>query len=383
MSSGAFGIALFVVALVLVIIIHEAGHYTFAKLFGMKVEEFFLGFGPRVWSTRKGETEYGVKAVPLGGYVRIAGMNPFEETAPADLPRTYGAKPAYQRFLVVLAGPITHFAHRVPDPGHLLRRVGDAEVPADGGGRRSIAQDGRRRDRGLPRIRRRPQGGRRHRPRGDGEPTGPGRAHRVPREPRRPADPGDGDPARAHRHGHAHAGAERRPGRRSPGAGGYRTGSGLGRSTPPRQPGGGGGQERLDDGRSDRPAGPEPGQGVRTGRDRRIFHQLGGSPRQVTDPRGLVGGARLAGEAAQAGSWDTLFLLFAEFNIFIGLINLLPLPPLDGGHLAVVAVEKVTRRKIDPRKLVPVAAVVAGFFVLLTVSLLYLDIVNPVPNPFR
>src|SRR6478672_11944678 len=102
MSSGALGIVLFIVALVLVIIIHEGGHYTFAKLFGMKVEEFFLGFGPRLWSTRRGETEYGVKAVPLGGYVRIAGMNPFEETAPADLPRTYGAKPAYQRFLVVL-----------------------------------------------------------------------------------------------------------------------------------------------------------------------------------------------------------------------------------------------------------------------------------------
>jgi membrane-associated protease RseP (regulator of RpoE activity) len=115
----------------------------------------------------------------------------------------------------------------------------------------------------------------------------------------------------------------------------------------------------------------------------RIFHLLGGAPRQVTDPSGLVGGARLAGEAAQAGSWDTLFLLFAEFNIFVGLINLLPLPPLDGGHLAVVAVEKITRRKIDPRNLVPIAAVVAGFFVLLTASLLYLDIVNPVPNPFR
>ena len=88
-------------------------------------------------------------------------------------------------------------------------------------------------------------------------------------------------------------------------------------------------------------------------------------------------------EPADALALWPLFLLFAEFNIFIGLINLVPLPPLDGGHLAVVALEKVTRRKVDPRKLIPVAAVVAGFLVLLTVSLLYLDIVNPVPNPFR
>src|SRR2546421_9903588 len=107
--SEAVGVVIFVASLVLVIVIHEGGHFTFAKIFGMKVEEFFFGFGPKLWSTRRGETEYGVKAIPLGGYVRIAGMNPFQPTPPADLPRTYGAKPAWQRFLVVVAGPITHF----------------------------------------------------------------------------------------------------------------------------------------------------------------------------------------------------------------------------------------------------------------------------------
>src|SRR5947208_286104 len=107
--SEAVGVVIFVASLVLVIVVHEAGHFTFAKAFGMKVEEFFFGFGPRLWSFRRGETEYGVKAIPLGGYVRIAGMNPFQEIPPAELPRTYGAKPPWQRFLVVLAGPITHF----------------------------------------------------------------------------------------------------------------------------------------------------------------------------------------------------------------------------------------------------------------------------------
>src|SRR5205823_4504525 len=80
-----------------------------AKAFRIKVEEFFVGFGPRLWSFRRGETEYGVKALPLGGYVRIAGMNPFQEPTPEDLPRTYGAKPIWQRAAVILAGPITHF----------------------------------------------------------------------------------------------------------------------------------------------------------------------------------------------------------------------------------------------------------------------------------
>src|SRR5438105_9721136 len=107
--SGTLGIVLFVIIILLVIVVHEAGHFTFAKLFRIKVEEFFVGFGPRLWSFRRGETEYGVKAIPLGGYVRIAGMNPFEQPAPADLPRTYGAKPAWQRVLVILAGPISHF----------------------------------------------------------------------------------------------------------------------------------------------------------------------------------------------------------------------------------------------------------------------------------
>src|SRR5256885_8961530 len=79
-----------------------------AKLFKIKVEEFFVGFGPRLWSVRRGDTEYGVKALPLGGYVRIAGMNPFQEPTPEEYPRTFGAKPAWQRALVIVAGAATH-----------------------------------------------------------------------------------------------------------------------------------------------------------------------------------------------------------------------------------------------------------------------------------
>jgi RIP metalloprotease RseP len=115
----------------------------------------------------------------------------------------------------------------------------------------------------------------------------------------------------------------------------------------------------------------------------RIFHLLAGAPRQSSDATGLVGGVRLAGEAASAGAWDSLFFLFAAFNIFVGIVNLLPLPPLDGGHIAVLAIEKVTGKPVDPRALVPVAALVGGFMVLLTLSLFYLDVVNPLPNPFR
>ncbi|HVM11812.1 MAG TPA: site-2 protease family protein, partial [Actinomycetota bacterium] len=103
------GIVIFVVAVLAIIFIHELGHFLTAKWFGIKVEEFFIGFGPRVWSFRRGETEYGVKAIPAGGYVRIAGMNPYEEPAPEDQARTFGAKPAWQRAIVLVAGSVTHF----------------------------------------------------------------------------------------------------------------------------------------------------------------------------------------------------------------------------------------------------------------------------------
>ena len=97
----------------------------------------------------------------------------------------------------------------------------------------------------------------------------------------------------------------------------------------------------------------------------------------------VVGATRLAGEAARAGAWDALFSLLITFNIFVGILNLVPLPPLDGGHLAVLVYEKVRRRRPDLRKLVPLTAAVAGFIVLLAVSLIYIDITNPIPNPFR
>src|SRR5436853_874081 len=103
--SETVGVFLFILLILVVIVIHESGHFTMAKVFGIKVEEFFVGFGPRLWSVRRGETEYGIKALPLGGYVRIAGMNPFQEPSPEEFPRTFGAKPIWQRTLVILAGP--------------------------------------------------------------------------------------------------------------------------------------------------------------------------------------------------------------------------------------------------------------------------------------
>ena len=90
--------------IVAMVVLHEAGHYVVAKRAGMKVTEFFVGFGPRLWSFRRGETEYGVKAILLGGYVRVIGMTNLEEVDPADEPRTFRRARYGDRLLLTLAG---------------------------------------------------------------------------------------------------------------------------------------------------------------------------------------------------------------------------------------------------------------------------------------
>jgi regulator of sigma E protease len=89
----------------LLIILHEAGHYAAAKATGMRVERFFLFFGPTIWSIKRGETEYGVKAIPLGGYVKITGMTPEEEVPPEVAHRSYYRQDVWKRIVVVAAGP--------------------------------------------------------------------------------------------------------------------------------------------------------------------------------------------------------------------------------------------------------------------------------------
>ncbi len=92
------------------IIMHEAGHFAAAKAVGMRVERFSLFFGPMLWKVKRGETEYGIAPIPLGGYVRITGMNPNEEIPPEAVPRAYYNQPVWKRITVILAGPAVNLA---------------------------------------------------------------------------------------------------------------------------------------------------------------------------------------------------------------------------------------------------------------------------------
>jgi membrane-associated protease RseP (regulator of RpoE activity) len=374
--SAPLAVTLFVVALLVVILIHEAAHFGVAKLFRIKVEEFFVGFGPRLWSIRRGETEYGVKALPLGGYVRIAGMNPFQEPTPEEYPRTFGAKPPWQRALVIFAGPATHFLIAFvimvaffglvgqtrfqpvvtgvdqtlagkPSPASVAGlRKGDVVVSVDGINRPDENQliDYTKRHVGRPMT------------------------IVVDRHGKRITV--TVTPINDPEHGAGRIGVLLSPGRTLP----------SDRAGPIEAVGRGGaavGQfswaviQRLG-----QVFGPE---GIG-----RIFDLLfGNAQRNPSDVTSVVGVARAAGQATSAGDASAVLLILASVNVFVGILNLVPLPPFDGGHLAVLAYEKIRRRKVDMRRLVPVTAVVAAFLALFMVSVLYLDIVKPLPNVFR
>ena len=103
------GWVIFIVALLFSVMLHETGHFVTAKKFGMKVTRYFVGFGPTIWSTWRGETEYGIKALPFGGFVKIVGMTSLDEVDPADEPRSFRRHPAWQRIVVLCAGSFMHF----------------------------------------------------------------------------------------------------------------------------------------------------------------------------------------------------------------------------------------------------------------------------------
>jgi membrane-associated protease RseP (regulator of RpoE activity) len=374
--SAPVAVTLFVIAILVVILIHEAAHFGMAKLFGIKVEEFFLGFGPRLWSTRRGETEYGVKALPFGGYVRIAGMNPFQEPTPEELPRTFGAKPAWQRALVIVAGPATHFVIAFVIMVAFFALVGQPRfepvvsgVDAKLAGHPSPASvAGLQKDDLVIRVDR-------IRHPDENQLIDYTKAHVgrpmtlvLDRHGRRVTV--TVTPVHDPEHGTGRIGVLLSPGRSLPSE----------RSGPVESVGKGGaavGQfswaviQRLG-----QVFGPE-------GIGRIVDLLFGNAHRGPGDVTSVVGVARAAGQASSAGDASAILLILASVNVFVGILNLVPLPPFDGGHLAVLAYEKIRRRKVDMRRLVPVTAVVAAFLVLFMVSVLYLDIVKPLPNVFR
>jgi len=390
--TSLLGITLFVLALMLAIFLHEGGHFTTAKLFGMKVERFFLGFGPTIWSFRRGETEYGVKAFPLGGFCKIAGMSPYENDGnfleedrsanPAATPtppeRQFRNKPAWQRAIVLAAGSITHFIVAILLIWMVLVAIGigtgqvtttiDNTVALNGGQRspaqiaglrsgdqivavagtpvstfeqlRAVLQNKGGQSITIEYVR---DGERRSTTVKPVEQDGRGFLGFSPSEETRRIGVLAAIPESIKLFWDTTVATVK-------GLGGFVTGL------------------------ADRISAPEPAPGV---------GGAGGGEVGDGGPIGIVGITRLAGQAVANNQWAIFVAILIQLNIVVGVFNLLPLPPMDGGYLAFVLWQVVTRREVDLRKVVPVAALIVGLLVMLTVGLVWLDITNPVPYPFR
>jgi len=367
-----------VLTLPLIIMLHEAAHFVTAKRAGMKVTEFFVGFGPRIWSFQRGETEYGVKAVILGGYCKIICMTNLEDVPPEDEPRAYRSKGYFARVGVAFAGPAVHFAialvlmfsifYIAGDIGHqrALTRLDSTTLGASAAGIRAgdtvVAIDGTRIT-NWDQV----SGVIQHHKAGD----------QVEIVVVRDGQPLTKDVTLTQKVVDGQQGVV----------------AGIAATVVTPQPS------------LFHSIAMAPGGVVTVGHDAidalgqifspsgmtKYFHVLAGTDKsqQSNEQRFLspVGFAQVASHAVRDG-WLSVVELLLVINVFIGLVNLLPLLPFDGGHIAIATYEqimsKITRRKIrvDAAKLMPIAGAVLVLLLFIFVSSLFLDITHPIANPY-
>ncbi|HEV7909185.1 MAG TPA: site-2 protease family protein [Pseudonocardiaceae bacterium] len=394
------GVVLFALGIAVSIALHEFGHLLTAKAFGMKVTRYFIGFGPKIWSFRRGETEYGLKALPAGGFCEIVGMTALEDVHPDDAPRAFNRQKTWKRVVVLSAGSITHFI-----VGFIVLYLMAATL-------------------GLPNIKGAPVLG-----------DVSNCVQRTATSASAAPQCGPSDPAPA-----KNAGIK--PGDEIVAVAGQATPTWTDllqktqeRSGPTEFKVVRDGQEltltmdvpkvtrefqRSDGSKYTKEVGAI---GVQFMRDFQynpltavggataftgdmfvntwhglmrfpekipaVVKAIGGAPRDVDTPVSVVGASLIGGQAAEQGLWQVFLLMLAGLNFFVGVFNLLPLLPLDGGHIAVNLYERVRDwiRKLRGKpagapvnylKLLPLTYVVifvGGAITLLTITA---DIVNPI-----
>ncbi len=423
------GIVVFAVGLLVSIAWHELGHLSTAKLFGIRVPQYMVGFGPTVWSRKKGDTEYGVKAIPLGGYIRMIGMFPpdeegrvsarstspwrgmiedarsaaFEELQPGDETRMFYTRKPWKRVIVMFAGPFMNLILAVALFFTVLMGFGiQQQTTTVASVSPCVIAQSENRDSCKK-----------------SDPASPAQAAGMQKRDKIVSfdgkqtkdwntlsdlirdSAGKSVPIVVVRDGkqltlHATIATNLVAKKDSSGQyvrGQYVKAGFLGFSSAT-------GVVHQDFGQSvtwmtDRVGDAVDSLAALPAKIPALWNAaFGNGPREPDSPVGIVGAARITGDIATldipASQQVAMFvMLLAGFNLSLFLFNMLPLLPLDGGHIAGALWESLRRnlarvlRRPDPgpfdvAKLMPVAYVVAGIFVCFTVLVLIADVVNPV-----
>ena len=402
------GIILFALGIMLSIVLHELGHMKVAQWSGMKVRRFFVGFGPTVWSTNRGGIEYGLKAVPLGGFCDIAGMAAYDELAPEEEPKAMWRQAWWKRVAVLLAGPVMNIILAIalfytvalgwglvnrdvqPIPTDRVAAVVGDTCATGAAGETTCGQ-------GLG-----PAGA---------AGIGPGDVIvSVAGEPVSSwADlsdvvtglPGETVPVVVEREGQETT-----------------TTATLASSTVDGEARGALGVRLSDEGIPQEILDDPAYQSVNTydvwsaipativftvdmveatveglisfpSKIPAVAASIFGAERAEDSPVSVVGASYIGGQAAEQGAWWLFLLFLAGLNLFLGAFNLVPLTPFDGGHIAVVFYEKIrdTLRRLrglapggpaDYEKLAPLTMTVFVLLIGVSAIVITADFVNPI-----
>ncbi|MFE2181641.1 M50 family metallopeptidase [Streptomyces sp. NPDC059455] len=422
------GIVVFAVGLLISIAWHELGHLSTAKLFGIRVPQYMVGFGPTIFSRKKGETEYGIKAVPFGGYIRMIGMFPpgddgkiaarstspwrgmiedarsaaFEELQPGDDKRLFYTRKPWKRVIVMFAGPFMNLILAVVIFLGVMMSFGvNTQTTNVGTVSQCVVAASASTDKCPKGAKDSPAKAAGLQPRDkivafNGHPTPDWGA--LQEDIRETTGPATITVERDGVRKTLHANLIENQVAKSDGNGGYVEGEFVTAGFLGFTPANGVVQQSF--GQSvDR-----MGNMVEDGIDSMIAlpskvpdlwnAAFGDGERKADSPMGVVGAARVGGEVANldippSQRIATMLFLVAGFNLSLFLFNMLPLLPLDGGHIAGAVWESIRRhtarlvRRPDPgpfdvAKMMPVAYVIAGVFICFTLLVLVADVVNPV-----
>lgn len=369
-STWAF---VFVIGLLISVFLHEMGHFVTARLTGMKATQFFLFMGPKLWSFRRGETEYGLRAYPVGAFVRIIGMNNLDEVAPVDEARAYRNKSYPRRMLVITAGSVMHIliaialifaVYSVNGRRVETERVGigaiSAGYPADQAGVRAgdivVSIDG---------------------------------LH--PKTPQQFVDQ-----IRTHEPGEAVTVVLERSGKTLTKVIGLGANPTTGEGTGKAFLGVSSGNEVVWNNESVARAasdsifdlGPIVWQSVKgVGKVLNpvniVGHLTGSNTDLNTRPTTVVGISKLSAEIGDESGFGGLLLTLAAVNVFVGLLNMFPVLPFDGGHAAIATYERLRSRRgqapyrADITKMIPVAMTMIAVLAMLFLTGVYLDFAKP------